>query len=156
MADPVRDVPTHGVSAEFVAAYRRHARRRTAPSFYELLGGDGLCQDFARRVFAGVEADPVLRPWFGADLAGWEGRLARSLAGYWRGTPITGDPVPQWDAAACPSGSATRWSRLIDSVTDEVDLPDSLRSALRDCFRLVAERLVALPESAVSTRDGSA
>lgn len=154
MADPVRNVPAHGVNAEFVETHRRHAERRTAPTFYELLGGADLCQDFARRVFAGVAADPVLRPWFGADLAGWERRLADSLAGYWRGTPAVVDPVLRWDeaAGARPSGSATRWSRLVDGVTDELDLPESLRSALRGCFRLVAERLVALPGARTASR----
>lgn len=142
MTGPVRNVPAHGVSAEFLETCRRHARRRTAPTFYDLLGGDELCRHFARRVFAGVAADPALRPWFGADLTGWERRLAESLAGYWRGTAVDGDPAFRWDGAP-GAGSATRWSRLVDAAVDEMDLPHPLRSALRDCFQIVAERLVA-------------
>lgn len=143
----VKYVPAHGVSAQFLEAWRRDARRRNAPTFFERMGGDSLCQDFARRVFEGVAADAVLRPWFGADLTGWERRLADLLAGYWRGTAVAGDSGLRWEvpAGAHSPESVARWSRLIDSVTGELDLPDPLRSTLRDCFRLVAERLIALP-----------
>jgi hemoglobin len=52
---------------------------------YEAVGGQAFFDDLVDRFYARVEADPVLRPLYPADLAPPKRHLALFLAQYWGG-----------------------------------------------------------------------
>ena len=57
-----------------------------APSLYDRAGGMPFFEDLVARFYAGVAADPVLRPLYPeADLAPAQRRLTLFLAQYWGG-----------------------------------------------------------------------
>jgi hemoglobin len=61
------------------------ARRNSAPTFYDSLGGDPVMRKLADHFIAGAAADPELRPLLGADPRAVADRLYATLVAYWGG-----------------------------------------------------------------------
>ena len=54
-------------------------------ALYDRVGGGAWFDELTRRFYAGVEADPVLRPLYPDDLEGPRTRLCAFLVQYWGG-----------------------------------------------------------------------
>jgi hemoglobin len=60
-------------------------QRGPEESAYERWGGDAFFTTLVERFYAGVSADPLLRPLYPEDLTGPKAHLALFLAQYWGG-----------------------------------------------------------------------
>lgn len=56
-------------------------------TLYDRVGGERFFAELVDRFYAGVEADPVLRPIYPDDLGPGKANLAAFLAQYWGGPP---------------------------------------------------------------------
>jgi hemoglobin len=56
-------------------------------TLYDRVGGEPFFAELVDRFYAGVEADPVLRPIYPDDLRPGKANLAAFLAQYWGGPP---------------------------------------------------------------------
>jgi hemoglobin len=102
----------------------------TTPTFYELVGGEPTFRKLVDGFYAGVAADPVLRPLYpDADLAPAAERLRLFLVQYWGG-PNTyseqrGHPRLRMRHAPFRVGPTERdaWLRHMRAAVDALDLP---------------------------------
>ena len=100
------------------------------PTFYELIGGEQTFQRLVEHFYAGVTADPVLRPLYpDPDLAAAADRLRLFLVQYWGG-PRTyseqrGHPRLRMRHASFGIGERERtaWLAQMRSAVDSLDLP---------------------------------
>jgi hemoglobin len=102
----------------------------TTPTFYDLIGGEPTFRKLVDEFYAGVAADPVLRPLYpDADLAPAAERLRLFLTQYWGG-PNTyseqrGHPRLRMRHAPFRVGPVERdaWLRHMRAAVDALDLP---------------------------------
>jgi hemoglobin len=100
------------------------------PTFYELVGGEETFHRLVARFYAGVAADPVLRPIYPEpDLRGAEERLRLFLIQYWGG-PRTyserrGHPRLRMRHAPFVIGERERlaWLAQMRAALDSLELP---------------------------------
>lgn len=100
------------------------------PTFYDLVGGEETFHRLVARFYAGVAADPVLRPLYPeADLRGAEERLRLFLIQYWGG-PRTyserrGHPRLRMRHAPFVIGERERlaWLAQMRAALDSLELP---------------------------------
>jgi hemoglobin len=67
------------------------SEQTTPVTLYELVGGDAWFADLVDRFYAGVQADPVLRPMYPRDLVGARAHLRGFLIQYWGGPTTYSD-----------------------------------------------------------------
>jgi hemoglobin len=100
------------------------------PTFYDLVGGEDTFRRLVARFYAGVAADPVLRPLYpDEDLGPAEERLRMFLVQYWGG-PRTysvrrGHPRLRMRHAPFAIGDRERdaWLRHMRAAVDSLGLP---------------------------------
>ncbi|MDP9397051.1 MAG: globin [Actinomycetota bacterium] len=130
------------------------AERPEATTFYASVGGAETFRRLVDRFYAGVAADPVLRPLYPEDdLASGAAaeRLRMFLEQYWGG-PRTyserrGHPRLRMRHAAWRIGQRERdaWLRNMRAAVDELDLPESQHRLLWSYLESAAHSLVNSP-----------
>jgi len=102
----------------------------TTPTFYDLVGGEPTFRKLVDEFYAGVAADPVLRPLYpDADLAPAAERLRLFLTQYWGGpgtySEQRGHPRLRMRHAPFRVGPTERdaWLRHMRAAVDALDLP---------------------------------
>jgi len=115
-------------------------------TLYDAAGGMPFFERVVGRFYAGVAADPTLRPLYPeADLAGAQRRLTLFLAQYWGG-PRTydderGHPRLRMRHAPFAIGPAERdaWLRLMREAIAEAGPPPGVSDRLLAYFDMAAE-----------------
>jgi hemoglobin len=119
---------------------------------YEIVGGEDTFRRLVRHFYAGVAADPVLRPLYPeADLAGATERLTLFLIQYWGG-PTTyseqrGHPRLRLRHQPFAIGSQQRdaWLRHMTAAVDSLQLAPEPRQALLDYFETASTAMINRP-----------
>jgi hemoglobin len=117
-------------------------------SLYERAGGTSFFEALVTRFYAGVAADPVLRPIYPEpDLAGATRRLTMFLVQYWGG-PTTydqerGHPRLRMRHAPFAIGPAERdrWLVHMRAAVAELAPPDDVAAELEGYFVMAAEAM---------------
>ena len=120
-------------------------------TLYERVGGDPFFFALVARFYAAVEADPVLRPLYPADLEGPKRRLALFLIQYWGG-PHTynaerGHPRLRMRHLRFPIGPVQRqvWLTHMRAAVESSDVSASDAQALLEYFETAATSLMNRP-----------
>jgi hemoglobin len=122
---------------------------KTGITFYEAVGGAPTFERLVARFYAGVAADPVLRPLYPEpDLAAAEERLRLFLIQYWGG-PTTysdtrGHPRLRMRHAPFSIGPAERdaWLRHMTEAVEWLELPPDLEAPLMTYLQGAAEAMM--------------
>jgi hemoglobin len=124
-----------------------------AGSFYELVGGEPTFRKLVTEFYAGVAADPVLRPLYPEeDLGPAAERLTLFLIQYWGG-PHTyseqrGHPRLRMRHAPFRIGPAQRdaWLRQMRRAMDTLALPSEQDETLWEYFTHAAQFMINTPD----------
>ena len=119
------------------------------PTLFDLVGGEDTFRRLVARFYAGVAADPVLRPLYpGEDLGPAEERLRMFLVQYWGG-PRTysdrrGHPRLRMRHVTFRIGPRERdaWLARMRASMDELALSDDQDAMLWDYLVMAAQSLV--------------
>jgi hemoglobin len=117
-------------------------------SLYERVGGQAFFDALVERFYAGVEADPLLRPLYPADLTDPKAHLALFLAQYWGGPPAyseqRGHPRLRMRHAPFVIGLAERdaWMLHMAEAVRTAGLEVEDESALLDYFEMAARSMI--------------
>ena len=123
-----------------------------AVNLFEAVGGQPFFDELVTRFYAGVEADPVLRPMYPDDLTESRRHLALFLGQYWGG-PTTysderGHPRLRMRHVPFVIGEAERdaWLRhmcaALDSLVDERDIHSAIEARMLDYFGMAADGMI--------------
>lgn len=116
-------------------------------TLYERVGGAGFFEALVDRFYAGVAADPVLRPLYPEDLTESRAHLALFLMQYWGGPPdyseLRGHPRLRMRHAPFVIGEAERaaWLRHMTDAVEAAELSEHDRAELLDYFEMAARSL---------------
>jgi hemoglobin len=124
----------------------------SADSFFAAVGGEDTFRRLVEHFYAGVAADPVLRPLYPDDeLEAAADRLRMFLIQYWGG-PTTyseqrGHPRLRMRHAPFAIGSAQRdaWLRNMRAALDSIALPEAYDQTLWDYLVKAAESMRNVP-----------
>jgi hemoglobin len=124
----------------------------SADSFFAAVGGEDTFRRLVEHFYAGVAADPVLRPLYPDDeLEAAADRLRMFLIQYWGG-PTTyseqrGHPRLRMRHAPFAIGSAQRdaWLRNMRAALDSIALPEAYDQILWDYLVRAAESMRNVP-----------
>jgi hemoglobin len=124
----------------------------SADSFFAAVGGEDTFRRLVEHFYAGVAADPVLRPLYPDDeLEAAADRLRLFLIQYWGG-PTTysdqrGHPRLRMRHAPFAIGSAQRdaWLRNMRAALDSIALPEEYDRTLWDYLVRAAESMRNVP-----------
>lgn len=119
---------------------------------HQAVGGDEFFVELVERFYAGVAADPVLRPMYPEEeLDGAKRRLAMFLVQFWGGSQAyseeRGHPRLRMRHMPFSIGPAERdaWFRhmmaALNSLVDERDVLPEAEKAMRDYFQMSAEAM---------------
>jgi hemoglobin len=118
-------------------------------TFYEAIGGAETFHRLVHRFYAGVAADPVLRPIYPEqDLGPAETKLRMFLEQYWGGprtySDLRGHPRLRMRHAPFPvtPTARDRWLTHMRSALDELALPEAYDRMLWDYLESAAHSLV--------------
>jgi len=121
---------------------------RPRQTFYERVGGEPTFRTLVERFYAGVAADPLLRPMYPeADLGPATDRLTLFLIQYWGGpntySATRGHPRLRMRHVPFTIGSAERdaWLRHMRAALDSLDLEPEPAAELWNYLRTAAESL---------------
>lgn len=119
---------------------------------YELVGGEPTFWALVEAFYKRIEADPLLRPMFPADLEAGKRWQALFLIQYWGGPRQyeleRGHPrlrMRHMPFAITPQASAMWLGHMLAAI-DEVGIPEPARSMMREYFINGAAFLVNQPE----------
>lgn len=123
-----------------------------AVNLFDAVGGQPFFDELVARFYAGVDADPVLRPMYPDDLTDSTRHLALFLGQYWGG-PTTysderGHPRLRMRHVPFVIGEAERdaWLRhmcaALDSLVDERDIHPVIEARMLDYFGMAADGMV--------------
>jgi hemoglobin len=123
-------------------------RREPEQTAYERWGGEPFFDALIERFYAGVSADPLLRPLYPADLTDSKAHLALFLAQYWGG-PRTyseqrGHPRLRMRHArfAIDEAQADAWLRHMTDAVHEAGLAPADQQDLLDYLSMAARSLI--------------
>jgi hemoglobin len=123
-------------------------RREPEQTAYERWGGEPFFDALIDRFYAGVSADPLLRPLYPADLTESKAHLALFLAQYWGG-PRTyseqrGHPRLRMRHAPFVIGEAQAdaWLRHMTDAVHEAGLDPADQHDLLDYLSMAARSLI--------------
>jgi hemoglobin len=123
-------------------------RREPEQTAYERWGGEPFFDALIDRFYAGVSADPLLRPLYPADLTESKAHLALFLAQYWGG-PRTyseqrGHPRLRMRHAPFVIGEAQAdaWLRHMTDAVHEAGLDPADQEDLLDYLSMAARSLI--------------
>ncbi|MCS6712505.1 globin [Brachybacterium sp. EF45031] len=118
-------------------------------TFYEAVGGHDTFVRLVDAFYAGVAADPLLRPMYPEeDLQPAKDRLRMFLEQYWGGPKTYGEqrghPRLRMRHAPFPVSPAARdaWLRHMRAAVESLDLPPLLEGTLWDYLERAAHSLV--------------
>jgi hemoglobin len=120
---------------------------------YEEVGGQAFFDDLVERFYARVEADPVLRPLYPADLGPPKRHLALFLGQYWGGPPVysaeRGHPMLRRRHFPFAIGRAERdaWFVHMAASVRESSLDEDTESRLIGYFESAATHMINQPVS---------
>ena len=120
-------------------------------TLYERVGGQAWFDALVERFYAGVAAEPVLRPLYPDDLADSKDHLAGFLAQYWGGPPeyslARGHPRLRMRHFPFAIGAAERdaWFQHMAAAVAEGGLSDDDEAAMLAYFSSAADALVNTP-----------
>lgn len=119
---------------------------------YDVVGGRPFFDALVERFYAGVEADPLLRPMYPEDLTDSKAHLAGFLAQYWGGgsaqySDERGHPRLRMRHVPFVIGPAERdaWFRHMVDAVRSADLPADLAERMVEYFTMAADHLVNAP-----------
>jgi hemoglobin len=129
------------------------SQRGAARTVFEAAGGSATFWRLIERFYAGVAADPLLRPLYpGEDLTSAAERLTLFLIQYWGG-PATyserrGHPRLRARHLPFAIGRAERdaWMRHMREAVEASGLPPELRKAFLDYFEAASLAMINRPE----------
>ncbi|MFL6162840.1 MAG: globin [Jatrophihabitantaceae bacterium] len=117
-------------------------------NFFERVGGEPTFRTLVERFYAGVAADPLLRPLYPEeDLGPATERLTLFLIQYWGGpntySATRGHPRLRMRHVPFTIGSAERdaWLRHMSAALDSLELPPELADELRGYLTMAAESM---------------
>jgi len=118
-------------------------------SVYDAAGGEPTFRTLVERFYAGVAADPILRPIYPEeDLAGATDRLTLFLIQYWGGpnTYSAQRGHPRLRMRHSPFGIGQRerdaWLRHMTAAVESLDLQPNVRKALLDYFETASTAMM--------------
>lgn len=118
-------------------------------SVYDAAGGEKTFRRLVQRFYAGVAADPVLRPIYPEeDLVGATERLTLFLIQYWGGpntySEVRGHPRLRMRHAPFAVGRRERdaWLRHMTEAVDSLELQPNVRKALLDYFETASTAMI--------------
>ncbi|MCU0492160.1 MAG: globin [Chloroflexaceae bacterium] len=120
----------------------------TATTIFELVGGEPTFRRLVDIFYARVEADPLLRPMFPADLEAGKQHQFLFLMQYFGGPTTYGEqrghPRLRMRHAPFPIGQAERdaWLGHMLAAVDEVGIAEPARSAMRTYFENAATAMI--------------
>lgn len=115
---------------------------------YEMVGGDAIFRALVEAFYRRIEADPLLRPMFPADLTAGKEYQFLFLTQYWGGPARyeeqRGHPRLRMRHAPFPidAAAASAWLGHMLAAIDEVNIPEPVRGAMIEYFRRGAEFMV--------------
>src|SRR3954452_8832600 len=117
-------------------------------NFFERVGGEPTFHTLVERFYAGVAADPLLRPLYPEeDLGPATERLTLFLIQYWGGpntySATRGHPRLRMRHVPFTIGSAERdaWLRHMSAALDSLELPPELAEELWSYLTMAAESM---------------
>jgi hemoglobin len=116
-------------------------------TLYEQVGGMSYFERLVDRFYVGVEADPLLRALYPADLVGARRRLALFLVQYWGGptTYLQERGHPRLRARHFPFSigflERDRWLVHMRAAIDESDAPPEARASLHEYMTTAADAM---------------
>ena len=119
----------------------------TTQTLYERVGGDPFFVALVDRFYAGVAADPLLRPMYPEDLTDAREHLAMFLAQYWGGprtySDTRGHPRLRMRHARFVVDDAARdaWLGHMAVALDAAGLDQDVRDELDGYFEMAASQL---------------
>lgn len=125
------------------------------PSHFELLGGEEGIRTLVDRFYDVMDTEPEaagIRALHPPDLTSSREKLFLFLTGWTGGPPLYvekhGHPRLRARHLPFPIGTAARdaWVWCMDRALDDHEMPDELRSFLKQRFRAVAEHMRNQPE----------
>jgi hemoglobin len=122
-------------------------------TLYDRVGGDAWFEALVERFYAGVEADPVLRPLYPDDLADAKAHLAGFLIQYWGGpgsySEQRGHPRLRMRHAPFAIGPAERdaWFRHMAEAVAGGGLGPEDEARILEYFEMAASHLINRPAS---------
>jgi hemoglobin len=126
-------------------------------NIYQLAGGDAPVLRLIVAFYRRVEAEPLLRPMYPADLAGSREHLFLFVTQFFGGPPryngLRGHPRLRMRHAPFTIGQAERdaWVRHMLAAVDEAGFAEPARAALIDYFERAATFLInsQMPEHSI-------
>jgi hemoglobin len=121
------------------------------PTLYDRVGGRSFFFDLIERFYAGVEADPVLRPLYPDDLGPSKQHLALFLIQYWGGPPTysleRGHPRLRMRHFPFAIGQAQRdaWLHHMRAAVESSPADAATREAMLSYFEMAATSLINQP-----------
>ena len=119
---------------------------------FEAAGGEATFRLLVERFYAGVAADPVLRPLYPEDdLTGPAERLTLFLIQYWGGpetyNETRGHPRLRMRHQPFATGQRDReaWLKQMVDAVNSLDIPRGVRDAFLDSFRSASHAMVHRP-----------
>jgi hemoglobin len=118
---------------------------------FDAVGGQVFFDDLARRFYARVEADPILRPLYPAaevEFHASERWLALFLGQYWGGPAAyseqRGHPRLRMRHAGFLVGRRERdaWFAAMAASVAEAEVPDELEARFLDYFSMAADHMI--------------
>jgi hemoglobin len=117
-------------------------------SVFEVVGGQAFFDELVERFYVRVEADPVLRRLYPADLAPGKRSLALFLGQYFGGPPAysaeKGHPRLRMRHARFAIGTSERdaWVTAMQDALTECDAPEAAKAMMRDYFEMAATAMI--------------
>lgn len=125
---------------------------RPPEDFYNVIGGAEFFRQLVHRFYAGVAADPELRPMYPEeDLSGAENRLRMFLEQYWGGpgtySEQRGHPRLRMrhHPFAVTLAARDRWLVHMRAAIDSLDVPPHLEAPLWRYMEMAAHSMVNSP-----------
>ena len=124
---------------------------RQSSSLFDRVGGEAFFEALIERFYAAVEADPLLRPLYPADLTPSKQHLALFLAQYWGGPPtynsLRGHTRLRMRHVRFAIGPTERnaWVRHMRAAVESSDAAPEDKQALLDYFETAATSLINQP-----------
>jgi hemoglobin len=126
-------------------------RREPEQTAYQRWGGEAFFTALIERFYAGVAADPLLRPLYPEDLTESKAHLALFLAQYWGGprhySEQRGHPRLRMRHAPFAIGpaQADAWLRHMTGAVDAAGLDPADQEELLDYLGMAARSLINAP-----------
>ena len=123
-------------------------QRRSEEPAYQRWGGDQFFTALIDRFYAGVAADPVLRPMYPDDLTESKAHLAMFLIQYWGGprdySDQRGHPRLRMRHAPFVIGTteADAWLRHMTDAVRAADMPPEDEAELLDYLGMAAQSMI--------------